>query len=259
MQWLASLHLPVYTYGILLLFAFVSGIAWFAANCRKLGQPLPDLVDILLVIAISGITGARLLYIILFPEQFSGLADYFALHEGGLVFYGGLFSAIAGLFIYLRQKGIAWQPVFDCLIPSLAMGQALGRLGCLINGCCYGRRSEILHIYRLSGDPEGFFRHPTQAYEAIFLILMAVIATRMLHRQTATGLRKPGILSGLYLSAYSGWRFLIEFLRDDPRGGFFTTMHLSPSQLLSIILMAMGGSMIVYCSKYSAGSGVNCK
>lgn len=259
MQWLASLHLPVYTYGILLLIAFVGGIAWFAANCRRLGQPLPDTVDLLLVVSISGLAGARFLYISLFPEQFSGMADYLALHEGGLVFYGGLFAAIAALFIYLRLKKIAWQPVFDCLVPSLAMGQAIGRFGCLINGCCYGRRTEMFHIYRLDNDPEGVFRHPTQAYELMFLMLLAIMATRLLHRMTSPGLLKPGVLSGLYLSIYSGWRFLIEFLRDDPRGGFFTTMHLSPSQLLSIILMAMGGSMIVYCNKYSAGSGVNYK
>ncbi len=256
MQFSGSLHFPVYTYGILMLLAFLAGIGLFSANCRAAGTRTPDLTDILLVISLCGIAGARLLYIMLFPHQFNSIRDYLALHEGGLVFYGGLIAAIIGLFAYLRLKKAAWTPVFDCLVPSLALGQAIGRFGCLFNECCYGTRTTLLHIYRISSDPPECFRHPTQAYEAAFLAVMAIATALLLRCQKGSFLR-PGMLSGMYLLAYSCWRFLLEFLRGDERGGFFTALHLSPSQLVSIILMAISTGMIVYCYKYSSGFGDN--
>lgn len=257
MQFSGGFHLPVYTYGILMLLAFLAGIGLFSTNCKAVGTRIPDLTDVLLVISLSGITGARLLYIILFPEQFAGLSDWLALHEGGLVFYGGLFAAISGLSIYLYQKNTAWAPVFDCLVPSLAMGQAIGRVGCLINECCYGIKTNLLHIYRLSSDPPECYRHPTQAYEAMFLAVMAIAAMQLLRCGRCKNQLRPGMITGLYLFAYSCWRFLLEFLRGDDRGGFFTVLHLSPSQLVSIILMVISTGMIVYCYKHPSGFGDN--
>ncbi len=259
MQCPVGLHLPYYTYGILLLVAFAGGIWLFSSNCRALRKPLPDLIDLFLIVSISGIAGARLAYILLFPQQFKGLRDYAALHEGGLVFYGGLIAAFTALLIYLWRKKISWQSVFDCFVPSLALGHALGRVGCLVNDCCYGAPTALVKIYRLSNDPPGCFRHPTQGYEALFLVLIAMASTIILRSEKYARLAKPGILSGFYLAAYSFWRFLIEFIRDDDRGGVFTVLQLSPSQLAAIILMVIGAGMIVYCYKYPADSGDKAK
>ncbi len=251
----AEFQLPVYTYGILMLVAFLAGTWLFSANCRAIGIKSPDLVDFMLIISLAGLAGARIMYIALFPHQFNSFRDLLALHEGGLVFHGGLFAATAGLFVYFLKKSLPWRALFDAVTPSLAMGHAIGRLGCLINGCCYGAQTDLISLYRLNDDPPGCYRHPTQAYEAGFLVLLAFFTTLVLRRQSGMLRAHPGVLTGLYVFAYSTWRFLIEFIRDDDRGGFFTTMLLSPGQLASIFLMILAGLMVIYCYKYPADTG----
>ncbi|MDD3149059.1 MAG: prolipoprotein diacylglyceryl transferase, partial [Candidatus Riflebacteria bacterium] len=97
MQCPAGLQFPYYIYGVLMLAAFSGGILLFYANCRALKKPVPDSIDMFLLVSISGVAGARAAYILLFPDQFTSIRDYFALHEGGLVFYGGLIAAVATL------------------------------------------------------------------------------------------------------------------------------------------------------------------
>ncbi len=255
MQLLADLQLPVYTYGILMLIAFLAGTWLFSANCRAIGVKSPDLVDFMLIISLTGLAGARIMYIVLFPQQFNTFRDLIALHEGGLVFNGGLFAAATGLFVYFRQKSLPWRSLFDAITPSLAFGHALGRFGCLINGCCYGLRTDLISIYHLAGDPPGCYRHPTQAYESGFLLLLAFLTSLILRRRPAMARARPGVLTGVYIFVYSAWRFLLEFIRDDDRGGFFTPMLLSPGQLASIFLMTLAGLMVIYCYKYPADTG----
>ncbi len=238
-----------------MLLALLLGIWLFKINCRKTGITCPDLVDLMLILSICGIAGARILYIVLFPHQFSSFADYAALHEGGLVFFGGFAAAAVGLLIYLRRKKLPVAATFDCLIPPLAFGHAIGRLGCLLNNCCYGAATDMISIYRLPEDPPGCYRHPTQLYESIFLVAAGAVSNLLLHKKITGQRLRPGILSGLYLAAYSLWRFLIEFWRDDDRGGFYTAMHLSPSQLGATVLMAIACLVVVYCYNYNAGSG----
>lgn len=255
MQQLIDLQLPVYTYGILMLVAFLAGTWLFSANCRATGIKKPDLVDFMLIISLAGLAGARIMYIALFPQQFSSFRDLIALHEGGLVFHGGLFASAAGLFVYFLKKSLPWRALFDAVTPSLALGHAIGRFGCLINGCCYGARTDLISIYHLSGDPPGCYRHPTQAYEGGFLLLLAVFTAVLLRRRPGVVSARPGVLTGLYVFVYSIWRFLLEFIRDDDRGGFFTPILLSPGQLASIFLMTLAGLMVIYCYKYPADTG----
>jgi len=255
MQLLADLQMPVYTYGILMLVAFLAGTWLFSANCRAIGVKSPDLVDFMLIIALAGLAGARIMYITLFPQQFNSFRDLIALHEGGLVFHGGLFAAAAGLLVYFIKKSLPWRTLFDAVTPSLAFGHAIGRFGCLINGCCYGTRTDLISIYRLDSDPPGCYRHPTQAYEGGFLLLLAFFITLLLRRRPFMVKTHSGVLTGLYVFVYSAWRFLLEFIRGDDRGGFFTTLLLSPGQLASIFLMTLAGLMVIYCYKYPADTG----
>lgn len=254
MQLLADLQLPVYTYGILMLVAFLAGTWLFSANCRAIGSQRPDLVDFMLIISLAGLAGARIMYIALFPQQFTSFRDLVALHEGGLVFHGGLFTAAVGLLAYFIKKSLPWRTLFDAITPSLALGHAIGRLGCLINGCCYGTQTDLISIYHLNVDPPGRYRHPTQVYEATFLLFLAFFTTLILRKSESVRIR-PGVLTGMYVFVYSAWRFLLEFIRGDDRGGFFTPMLLSPGQLASIFLMTLAGLMVIYCYNYPADTG----
>ena len=255
MQQLTGLHLPVYAYGILMLIAFLAGTRLFSANCRATGIKQPDLVDFMLIISLAGLAGARIMYIALFPQQFSSFRDLIALHEGGLVFHGGLFAAATGLFVYFIKKSLPWRALFDTLTPSLALGHAIGRFGCLINDCCYGAQTDLFNIYHLNNDPPGCYRHPTQFYESGFLLLLAIATSLILRHRPGMVRARPGVLTGLYVVVYSTWRFLLEFIRDDDRGGFFTPMLLSPGQLASIFLIILAALMVIYCYKYPADTG----
>lgn len=251
-----GLHLPFYSYGILMVIAFIAGIGLFAFNCRRCRETMPELIDLTLVITISGVIGSRLLYIVLFPEQFSGIRDYLALHEGGLVFYGGLIASLVSLAIFARCKNLSFRSLADFLAPSLALGHAIGRLGCLIDECCYGTQTSFLQMYRLKSDLPGCYRHPTQLYEAAFLLLMAILLSIALPSRWRRTESNKGLITGFYLIAYSFFRFLIEFIRGDERGGFFTIWQFSPSQLTAILLMAFAAAWIVYCRINSVDSGV---
>lgn len=239
-----------------MIIAFLAGIGLFAFNCRRNNEPMPDLIDLMLLMTISGIIGSRLLYIGLFPGQFSGIRDYLALHEGGLVFYGGLIATLLSLTIYAHRKGISFRSLADFLTPSLALGHAIGRLGCLVDECCYGCQTNFLQIYQLKNDLPGIYRHPTQLYEAAFLLLMSILLSIALHSEWQRRKTNKGLIAGFYLIAYSFFRFLIEFIRGDERGGFFTTWQFSPSQLTAVFVIACAAAWIVYCRINSVDSGV---
>ena len=104
MKSLLGIDLPFYSYGILMGIAFILSIWLFNYNSRNSKIPRPPLIDILLVISIFGILGARINYILLFPQYYNSFRDYIALHEGGLVFYGGMLTALLALYIYCRIK-----------------------------------------------------------------------------------------------------------------------------------------------------------
>lgn len=247
MDWLYKMELPFYTYGILMGIAFVLGVLLFQYNSERSALPRPSSTDLILLLSIFGVLGARINYILLFPQYFNGLRDCIALHEGGLVFYGGMISAILALFIYCKIKHYSFLMVTDYMVPSLALGQAIGRVGCFVNGCCYGAITEAIKIYHLKGDSPNVFRHPTQIYEIIYLIIFAVIFTFILKTGYQEKATNRGIVATSYIVFYSIARFLNEGLRADARGGFFTDFRLSPAQVTSIMLFICG--ILFVCSK----------
>jgi len=242
--------LPYYTYGILFVVAYLAGLWLFRRNNIRLGLPMPDLVDLSLTACISSIVGARFAYIVLFPQYFSSLRDYLAIHEGGLVFYGGLIAFIVSMAIMCRIKRLSFRQLFDLLAPSAALAHAIGRLGCLANHCCYGAPTTCCQIYRLPDDPPGLFRHPTQLYESIFLFVLMMVLNRVLTAVYSRPVRPTGLTAGIYLALYAVFRFAIEFIRDDNRGGFYTALALSPSQVTAIILLLCSTALMAYAIRY---------
>ncbi|MBU1106295.1 MAG: prolipoprotein diacylglyceryl transferase [Candidatus Riflebacteria bacterium] len=242
--------LPFYSYGILVLIAFLAGIWLFRRNALKLKLSPPSLLDLSLITTISGLLGARIAYILLFPEQFNTLRDYLAIHEGGLVFYGALIAVTAALAVYCQIVGYSFRQLSDLVAPSAALGHAIGRLGCLNNHCCYGAPVTFLKIYRLPADPPGLYRHPTQIYESMFLVMLMFLLNHILRKCYVGNSAKSGLIAGFYLASYSFFRFLLEFIRDDERGGFYTALNLSPSQITAIILLLCSTAFMAYAVRY---------
>ncbi len=129
---------PLHSYGLMLAVGFYA--AYFVARrmARKEGLDPKHLLDILLLAAALGIVGSRVFYVVQYSDRVDGFLDMFAIWKGGLVFYGGVIAAVIGLAVYVRVKKLpAWR-VADAAAPALMVGVMFGRLGCFLNGCCWG-------------------------------------------------------------------------------------------------------------------------
>ena len=250
--------LTLHTYGLLVAIGVFVGmrmIITLAALDGYSGKEFEDsLYNLFLLFAISGLAGGRALYVILNWREFVGdLAGIFKVWQGGLVSYGGLLGAFTGFFIWTRKnKNMPWKKICDWFSPSLAFGHALGRLGCLFAGCCYGKPTQgplgIIFTDPQSLAPLGIPLHPTQIYEFMFLVLLGTFLLRKTINATKSTSRTDGNIFVLYLAFYSAGRFLIEFLRgDDPR-----VWGLTPGQMASILTFAFSISMRVWLTKKQA-------
>lgn len=193
------------------------------------------------VAIISGLIGSKLLYFIVeLPAIISNPSFLKDALTGGFVFYGGLIGGIIGGWIYCAVKKLPVLAVADAYAAPLTLGQAFGRIGCFMAGCCYGMRCDSpLCVVFPSGSaaPAGVPLLPTQLMEAAFLFVLTAALVLILKR-----VKLRGIVTGVYLIAYGVWRFIIEFFRDDYRGGIGA---LSTSQIISLVLVPVGIAIIV--------------
>lgn len=139
-----SQGLPVRGFGVMLLFALVAGLWLAIRRARQVGLDPEVIVSLAFWMFISGIIGARLFYIIQKWDEFphgslkSTLVSFLNVTQGGLVVYGSVIAAGAAMIVFCSRRGLPWLAVSDLIAPSLLLGLALGRVGCFMNGCCYG-------------------------------------------------------------------------------------------------------------------------
>ncbi len=225
----------LYTYGALLAIGVMAALQLAVWRAPRAGVPSDRIVDLGLVILIGGIIGARAVYVAQhWPTYAEAPWEILRLDHGGLVYYGGFFGgAVAALLMIRRLRWPVWATL-DLLVPSVALAQGIGRLGCFFNGCCYGISTTCLWGVRFPGEVVA--RHPTQLYEAaVLFILVGVLLWR------ARRLCIPGTQVAWYLIGYGAWRFAIEFLRGDnpPVLGIFTF-----SQVVSVPLVILGAWLL---------------
>ncbi len=146
----------------------------------------------------------------------------------GFVFYGGVAGAVVAGLYACKRLGADFRVCADHFAAAMPLGHAIGRLGCLGAGCCYGRHTDLPWGLPMAGDPS---RHPVQVYEAAANLVIFFVAAR------AVGRHKPGTVIRAVVAVYAVVRFLLEFLRDDPRGSGLA--GLSPSQLFALLALAL--------------------
>jgi prolipoprotein diacylglyceryltransferase len=132
----------LHSYGLMLVIAFYSAYFLSRWTARRERLDPRRMVDVLLLSAVLGIVGSRALYVIHYKDQIRGLLDVLAIWQGGLVFYGGLIAATIGLIIYFRVKKLPMWRFADAAAPAIMLGLAFGRIGCFLNGCCWGARAD---------------------------------------------------------------------------------------------------------------------
>lgn len=178
------------------------------------------------LILFFGIIGARIFYVILHFENYaSSLKDIFFLHQGGLSWFGAFFlGGLAGL-IFLRAKGLPFYKTLDIIIPYVALGQAIGRIGCLLNGCCYGGPSRYGIYFPVHNE----VLIPTQIYSSLALLVIFLILRLMQKRP-----QPAGRVFFSYLTLYALIRFLIEFWRIEHAKLF---LGLTVFQIISLVIL----------------------
>lgn len=234
--------LTIYTYGFSLVVG-CSVAAWLAVrSARRLPSELAaigpeQVVDFICAALLGGMLGGRALYVALHWEWFARSPwEMPAIWHGGLVWYGGFLGGLAGGWWYAKAKRLALMRVLDQMIPFLALGHAIGRVGCFLNGCCYGRPTGAWYGVVFTGQTVPIL--PTQLLEAIGLVALFLWLKRL---QCPSVLSRAGGLFGCYLIGYGALRFLLEFLRGDQA---VWLVGLTLQQLISLVMLFAGGLLL---------------
>lgn len=246
--------LTIYTYGVMLAAAYLAGLQLAIVRGRKAGLDSGRLLDLGVYIVIAALIGAKLLLLFVNFTYFRNNPDeILVLARSGGVFYGGLIMATLVAFWYIRRHGLPFWTTCDIFAPGIALGHVIGRLGCLMAGCCYGEPTHVAWAITFTdpfaaanvGTPLNVPLHPTQVYEAgaelIILILLLVTERK--------GRTFPGRTFWGYMFLYAVSRFIIEFYRADERGFL---MGLSTSQFISVILAPLSLFMLFYLMRRPA-------
>ncbi|MDR3256587.1 MAG: prolipoprotein diacylglyceryl transferase [Endomicrobium sp.] len=241
-------NLTIYTYGFLVAVAFLAASSYLSYSIKKSREKIisqDNLYSLFMYMAIFAIVGGRLLYVLTNLDEFiSSPLKIFELWQGGLVYYGGFIAAVIFITIYAKRKKIQLLKLGDFFAPALALGHAIGRIGCFFAGCCYGKYTSlpwsVVFIDKHSLAVKGVHLHPTQLYESFanFLLFM------FLHFYSKKE-HKIGISFAIYLIGYTVLRFIIEFFRGDYRG--IQYFGFSISQIISILLFVFG--VFIICKK----------
>jgi phosphatidylglycerol---prolipoprotein diacylglyceryl transferase len=227
-------------------------VAFMSAGKRAAREGLPT--DIVMNLApwiiIGAIVGARVLYVITFwEEEFAKepLVEIFKLRRSGLVYYGGLVGASLGTIIYARKNKIHLWRLGDIMAPSIALGHAFGRIGCLMTGCCYGCPTDVPWAIHFPKDhwTHGVGVHPTQIYESALNFLL-FFALSWLYRHK----KFHGQVFAAYLIAYALLRAVVEVFRGDYDKPFLIGIA-TPGQTVSIVVMMLGIGIWVMQKKSS--------
>ncbi|HET9952129.1 MAG TPA: prolipoprotein diacylglyceryl transferase [Candidatus Eisenbacteria bacterium] len=246
--------IELHSYGLLLAIAFLLGIQIFVARARARGLPEDAMHTLSLWLLVLAIGGARVLFVLTHWREYA--ADPLAilrLWEGGLILYGGYLAAIGGGILYLRRRKIPVWRVGDAAAPSMALGIAIGRLGCFMNGCCYGLPTHL--PWGVHFPPEtlasytfpGMAIHPSQLYLSgssfiLFAVILALDRTR----------RFDGWLFWSYIAIDAVVRILIDFTRYYDETAVIGTMGpltFNMNQVLSAGLILLSALMLAILSR----------
>jgi phosphatidylglycerol:prolipoprotein diacylglycerol transferase len=241
---------PIYWYGVMMALAFMAGLWTAGRRALRVGVAPEKIMDAGPWLIVGAVVGARLVFVVTYwRECFAGQPwwEVVMIRHGGLVYYGGFIGGVLGCILFSRFKKIPLWKLGDILTPSIPLGYVFGRIGCLLNGCCYGRVCDLpwaIHFPREHDTyPNGV--HPTQIYDSL-LSLGLYAALAWLHRRK----KFDGQVFAVYLMAYAVTRSIVETFRGD-YGEAHLHGGLTPAHLMSIGIFAAG--VVVYALRSRSG------
>jgi len=237
------------TYGTLVALAFLVALWVTVRLARRAKLPPEPVTNLAIYCALAGLAGAKL-FMILFDwkSYWNDSASLFSLStlQAAGVYQGGFLLAFVTAILYMRHNRLPVLNTCDVFSPGIALGQAIGRLGCLSAGCCWGIECHLPwavtfknpEAYNLTGVPLGVPLHPTQLYESVADALIFVFLYRTISKPHASG-----SILGWYLALYSSARFIIEFFRYHEQGLHF---GLSYTQWIALATLAAGIGLLLW-------------
>ncbi|HOC44368.1 MAG TPA: prolipoprotein diacylglyceryl transferase [Thermoanaerobaculales bacterium] len=237
------------SYGVLVALGVIAGLLTLKRRADRAGLDGARLVDVGLWLVIWALVGAKgLLVLVELPRYLRDPGELVGLVRAGGVFLGGFAAAVAAGVVLFRRYHLPVLATMDVFVPSVALGQAIGRVGCLMAGCCWGSRCDLPWAITYTdpaaaanvGTPLHVPLHPYPAYEALFNFALFV-GLEALHRRRPA----PGRVFAAYLLTYGAGRFALEWARGDAARGFVLSGALSTSQLISLGLVVLGTALLV--------------
>lgn len=199
-------------YGILITVGIIAGIAIAYFRCKHYGLTKNDLYDLGFLVIIVGIIGARAVYILSnLPYFMANPGEIITLQMSGLAFIGIIIFNIPAVWIFAKLRKLDYWRILDLAAPSIAIGYFFGRLGCFMNGCCYGPESTCCGII-MKGTGLQTPVFPTQLLNALLAIIIFIVLYYFATKKTFF----KGWLFVMFLYLYSLSSFATEFLRADP-------------------------------------------
>ena len=245
----------IHAYGLMLAVSFIIGILWTMSRGEKRGVRKDDVMDAGLLVVVSAILGSRLFYVVTHIEEFRGrwldtISPFQSSGEigiAGLSMLGGILFALGAIMLFCLRKKIRILRFFDSAAPSLALGLAITRIGCFLNGCCFGKPGDLpwCMVFPYSSPASVFLPdqriHPTQLYSSAYDFLMLGILLLVDRKR-----RRDGFLSALFFVLYGIFRFFIDFVRyyETSVQFRFLGMAFTYNQLISLS-MALAGLVIM--------------
>ena len=245
---------PIRSYGVMLAISFLIGVAYVRWRTKRDGRPFDDYLSLAYIMVIGGLIGARLFYVVTHLEEFAGrwTAVFNPFQSGtvgiaGMNVYGGVLLAIVGSFVYCRIKKISVLETFDYFAPTLGIGLFFTRIGCFLNGCCFGTPCDLPWAveFPTGSIPWSVYGsqhlHPSQLYSSLYGGLLFLLLHWMLKHKRFDG----QVLAVLFM-VEAFFRYVIEYVRyyESEMHFTFLGMHPTYNQLVSLALFATG--LVIY-------------
>ena len=247
--------IPIRSYGLMLALSFMASILYVQWIAKREDKPFEPFLALSYLFIIGGVVGARLFYVVLHLDEFAGnwtatfnpfATDSYGI--SGLNIYGGVLLALISAFAYCRIKKIPTLEMFDYFSPTMGIGLGLTRIGCFLNGCCFGTPTDLpwgVHFPQGSmphwvyGDAH---IHPSQLYSSLYGVVLFLLLHFMMKRK-----KFDGQLVAVLFMVEAVFRFGIEYVRYYESEMYFSVFGLEPTynQLISVTLFLLGPGIYV--------------
>ncbi len=243
----------IYSYGLMVAIGILAGVYVLTRLSKREGIDPHTVTDLVFYTVLVAILGSRVGFILLEPSHYlSHPLEMVKIWDGGLVFSFGLVFGMSTLYLLSRKRGLGFLLTADLFAPPLALGQAIGRIGCFLAGCCYGRETDSWCAVRFQDPnslaPIGVDLYPTQLFHSfanlvIFTILLILFKKR----------RYTGQVLGWYMILHPLQRLLIERYRGDFRGSFLGT-QMTTTQFVSLMVLFAGVLLLFWLKKKASNT-----